>query len=209
MSDPLDMVLSEFIDAWNAGERPRLDDYLARVAPQERDELGERIEDWVLLAPSPDYSEQTLAQIRAEPALAGALAEIAAEPELWPEVLPRLRERAGLRLRDLASRVTAAFGLSGEEERAEGYLEQLERGDLDASRVSRRLLEALGSALGADLVGSATLRAAAPGHALYRAERETVASFEDDLEALSQAAMAPAPPPMDELDRLFVGGPDA
>jgi hypothetical protein len=36
-----------------------------------------------------------------------------------------------------------------------------------------------------------------------------MASFEEDLEALSQAAMAPAPPPMDELDRLFVGGADA
>jgi transcriptional regulator with XRE-family HTH domain len=209
MSDPIDMVLSQFIDAWNAGRRPRLDDYLARVTPDERDELGERIEDWVLIAPSPDYSEQTLAEIRAEPALTGALAEIAAEPELWPAVLPRLRERAGLRLRDLAGRVTAAFGLAGQEDRAEGYLEQLERGDLDASRVSRRLLETLGQALGANLIGSGSLRAAAPGHALYRAESESAASFEADLEALSQAAMAPAPPPMDELDRLFVGGPDA
>jgi transcriptional regulator with XRE-family HTH domain len=209
MSEPIDMVLSEFIDAWNAGERPRLDDYLARVTPDEREELGERIEDWVLLAPSPDYGEQALNEIRAEPALAGALAEIATEPELWPEVLPRLRERAGLRLRDVAGRVTAAFGLSGQEERAEGYLERMERGELDPSRVSRRLLEALGKTLGANLIGAGSLRAAAPGQALYRAEREAAASFEQDLEVLSQAAMAPAPPPMDELDRLFVGGADA
>ena len=31
----------------------------------------------------------------------------------------------------------------------------------------------------------------------------------DDIEVLSRAAMAPAPPPMDELDRLFTGGPEA
>jgi hypothetical protein len=31
----------------------------------------------------------------------------------------------------------------------------------------------------------------------------------DDIEALSRAALTPAPPPMDELDRLFLGGPDA
>ena len=30
-----------------------------------------------------------------------------------------------------------------------------------------------------------------------------------DIEALSQAAMSTAPPELDELDRLFIGGPDA
>ncbi len=30
-----------------------------------------------------------------------------------------------------------------------------------------------------------------------------------DIELLSRAALSPAPPPMDELDRLFTGGPDA
>jgi len=30
----------------------------------------------------------------------------------------------------------------------------------------------------------------------------------EDLEALSRAAMAPAPAPMDEVDRLFTGGPE-
>jgi transcriptional regulator with XRE-family HTH domain len=208
MSEEIDMVLSEFIDAWNAGRRPRIDDYLDRVAAEEREELGEQIESWVLMAPSPQYSEETLAQIRAEPALAGALDEIAAQPELWPEVLPRLRERAGLRLRDLASRVTAAFGLGGQEDRAEGYLERMERGELDATRVSRRLLEALGNALGANLVGTGGVRAADPGMALFRAEEEAGASFEDELEILSRAALTPAPEPMDELDRLFLGGPD-
>jgi transcriptional regulator with XRE-family HTH domain len=207
----IDKLLSEFVDAWNAGERPHVDDYLERAAPAERDELAERLEEWLLVAPSPAYSEQVLEHIRAEPAFAAALAEIEAEPELWPEVLPRLRERAGLRLQDLASRITAAFGLAGEEDRAARYLERMERGDLDPSRVSRRLLDALGTALGVsgETLGRAGgFRPAAPGHALFRAESAAGARFEDDLEALSQAALAPAPPPMDELDRLFVGGPD-
>jgi hypothetical protein len=200
MSEPIDKVLSEFIDAWNAGKRPRVDDYLERAAPADRDELAERLGDWLLVAPGPDYSAKALADIRAE--LAGL-------PELWPEVLPTLRERAGLRVRDLAARITAAFGLQGEEERTSAYLERMERGELDASQISRRLLEALGRALGADLIRGAGLRPAARGQALYRAERDAGASFEEELEALSQAAMAPAPPPMDELDRLFTGGPDA
>jgi transcriptional regulator with XRE-family HTH domain len=208
----IDKLLSEFVDAWNAGERPRVDDYLERAAPAERDELAERLEEWLLVAPSPAYSEQVLEHIRAEPAFAAALAEIEADPELWPEVLPRLRERAGLRLQDLATRITTAFGLAGEEDRTARYLERMEGGDLDPSRVSRRLLDALGAALGVsgEALGRAGgLRPGAPGHALFRAEAAAAASFEDDLEALSQAALAPAPPPMDELDRLFAGGPDA
>ena len=206
-----DKLLSEFVDAWNAGRRPQVSDYLERAAPGERDELAELLEDWLTMAPTPTYSDETLAAISAEPALVGALAEIESDPVLLPEVLPRLRERAGLKVRDLASRVTAVFGLAGEEERAEDYLTRLVSGELEPTRVSRRLLAALGSLLGADLLRAAGLRAAgaSPGQALFRAEREAGASFEVDLDALSRAAMAPAPEPMDELDRLFTGGPDA
>jgi transcriptional regulator with XRE-family HTH domain len=212
MSSPIDKLLSDFVDAWNAGERPRVDDYLQRASPGDRDQLAELLEDWLTLSPSPRFGEEALLSIQAEPAFAGALAEIDAEPALWPELLPRLRQRAGLQLRELATRVTAAFGLKGEEPRAERYLQRMEAGDLDASRVSRRLLDALGTALGvsgADLARAGGLRAATSGQALFRAESDAAASFEDDLEALSRAALAAAPEPMDELDRLFVGGRDA
>ena len=208
------VLLSDFIDAWNAGDRPRVADYLARAAPDERAELAARLEDWLVVAPTPDYGDRAREGIRTEPALRLALGEIATEAGLWPELLPRLRERAGLALRDLAARVTASFGLRGEEERAERYLERMEHGDLDAARVSRRLLDALGAVLGVPaetLARAGTLHpaAAAPGQALFRAAPGSAASFKDDLEALSRAAMTPAPAPMDELDRLFVGGPDA
>lgn len=214
MRPGIDVLLSDFIDAWNAGDRPRVGDYLARAAPAQRAELAARLEDWLVVAPTPDYGDRAREEIRQEPALRLALAEIATEPGLWPELLPRLRERAGLALGDLAARVTAAFGLGGEEPRAERYLERMERGDLDAARVSRRLLDALGAALGVPAetlarAGTPHPAPAAPGQALFRAAPGTAASFEDDLEALSRAAMAPAPAPLDELDRLFVGGPDA
>jgi transcriptional regulator with XRE-family HTH domain len=205
----IDKLYSDFIDAWNAGERPRVADYLDRADPAERDDLAERLEDWLLMAPTPDYTPQALAEIRAEPAFAAAMAEIDAEGP-WPEALPRLRERAGLKLRDLAARITSTFGLSGQEDRAAAYLERMERGELDATGVSRRLLDALGDALGVTGEALGGMRpAAAPGSALFRAEAEPAASVEEDLEVLARAAMAPARQPMDELDRLFLGGPDA
>jgi transcriptional regulator with XRE-family HTH domain len=212
MSDA-DRILSEFIDAWNAGSRPRVDDYLARAGPDERDALADALADWLTLAPAPAYDEAARRAIREEPALRAAADAVHRERGRWPELLPSLRERAGVRLRDLAARVTTAFGLAGEEDRAQAYLERMERGELDPQRVSRRLLDVVGAALGvsgADLGRAGGLRpsAGAPG-ALFRAEEDAAASFKEELEALSRAAVTPAPAPMDELDRLFCGGRDA
>jgi transcriptional regulator with XRE-family HTH domain len=210
----VDQLLSEFIDAWNAGRRPRVDDYLARAPTDQQDELAGSLGDWLAVAPTPAYDEAALRAIRAEPALRAALAVVDAEAGLWPELLPRLRERAGLSVRALATRLTAAFGLGGQEDRAETYLQRMERGELDPARVSGRLLDALSAALGISggelrSAGGLSPRARAPAHALFRAERDAAASFEDELDALSRAALTPAPAPMDELDRLFCGGPDA
>jgi hypothetical protein len=213
-----DRILSDFIDDWNAGRRPRVPEYLDRAAPSERDELAARLADWLAVAPSPALDDAARAAVRAEAPLQAALRAIESEAGLWPELLPRLRERAGLRLGELAERVTSAFGLAGQEDRAAAYLGRMEAGDLDASRVSRRLLDVLGRALGvggdelaeAGDLGGAGLRPAAAGGVLFRAERaRTGDAFAHDLEALSEAAMTPAPPAMDELDRLFTGGPEA
>ena len=48
-------VLGEFIDAWKAGERPEVDDYLQRVPESDRDELAEQLLSWLSVAPTPAY----------------------------------------------------------------------------------------------------------------------------------------------------------
>jgi transcriptional regulator with XRE-family HTH domain len=202
----IDRVLSDYMDAWNAGRRPDVDAYLERVPEAERDELAGRLEAWLAIAPTPAYPAAARRAIRADPRLRVALAEVASdEPRAGAETpragaasLRALRRRAGLGLDELAARVVAAFGLAGQEARAAGYLERLEHGELDESGLSRRLLKVLADALGADL------RPAAPAPAmLFRGEGESLAR---ELEELSRAALEPAP--KDELDRLFTGGPE-
>jgi len=212
-----EQVLDDFIEAWNAGRRPRVGEYLRRVpsgAP--RDELASRLTLWLEVAPSPEHDERTRAEIRDEPAVQQTLAAVGEAAGLWPAVVPRLRARAGLSVRELAAGVVERFGLAAADEpRAADYLERLERGELEPARVSRRLLDALAARLG---VGPALLaglgpgtapRLATSGGALFRAPSGADPLMQQDIELLSRAALTPAQPPMDELDRLFVGGPDA
>jgi transcriptional regulator with XRE-family HTH domain len=195
-----DQLLNDFIDAWNAGHRPRVREYLARLPDgPERDELAEQLTSWLEVAPTPSYNEQTRLAIRSDPIVAGALAG----------PVPALRARAGLSISELAARLIERLSLNrADTPRAAGYLEQLENGALDTSRLSRRLLDALGSVLGVPGNALASPPRPAAG-AIFRAAADAGDWVREDIEVLSAAAMAPAPSPMDELDRLFTGGPDA
>jgi hypothetical protein len=213
-----EQLLSEFIDAWNAGRRPRVREYLARLPNgPERDALAEDLDRWLEFAPTPAYDEPARAAIVAEPAVARVRAAADADAGLWPELVPVLRERAGLSVAELAAQLVERCALDRRDtERTTGYLQRLERGGLDPARMSRRLTDALAGILG--LAGDALadagtynrgLRpAAAAGGALFRAAPDA-ADLREDFELLARAARSPAPPPLDELDRLFTGGPDA
>ena len=213
-----DQVLSEFIDAWNAGRRPSAREYLARLPDgPDRDELADQITSWLEIAPAPAYSDGVRSDIAAEPFVARLLSSAGSEAGLWPSVVPELRSRAGLSIREVAARLVDRLALdSSDAPRTIGYLERLEGGGLDPTRVSRRLLRALGGVLGVPdraLLDSGSfgrgLRPAAVGGAIFRSDGAASPSVRDDIEALSRAALTPAPPPMDELDRLFTGGPEA
>jgi hypothetical protein len=205
----VDEILGEFIDAWKAGGRPDLDAYLERVAAGDRDELAAGIAAWLGVAPTPDYPPPARAAISAEPAMRAALRAAEALRPPLPESLPVLRERAGLGIRDVAARLAERFGLD-DRDRTVAYLEELERGELDAGRLSHRLVDALSEMLGAVRIALPSPPApAAPSQAFFRADEEAEDWIVQDIDALSRAALAAAPAPMDELDRLFLGGPDA
>ncbi len=214
-----EQLLSEFIDDWNAGRRPDVRAYLQRVPEgADRDALADQIGSWLEVAPTPVYDAPARAAIRADPVVQRVFGAVGEDAGLWPQVLPVLRQRSGFSVSELASQLTERFGLGTREvERAESYLERLERGELEASRLSRRLVDALAQLLGVTpgtLSGAGAfghgLRPAAAGGTLFRRDGDAGDWVAEDLEVLSMAASEPAPPQaLDELDRLFVGGPDA
>ena len=207
--DP-DRILSDFVDAWNAGRRPDLDAHLARAGEADREHLAADIMAFLAFAPTPDYDEATLAAIRAEPVVAGAAVAAGAPGGLWPALLPRLRERAALSTGQLAAALVSQLGLPPDREpKTRGYLEQLEAGALEPRGLSGRVLDGLARLLGVprdELEGAGRFGGPRVAPALFRAEGPAAEALRDDLDVLADALAAPSGAGWDEVDELFRGG---
>jgi transcriptional regulator with XRE-family HTH domain len=201
-----DHLLSEFIDAWRAGERPDAGEYVDRAPPDAQAELASSIEAFLALAPEPAYDDAAWAALTADPAIpriAAAVEADAAEP--WSALLPRLREQRGLSPDALAHSLTERLGLAGREAKTRAYLDDLEHDRLVPERLSTRLLDALGAILGAPAAWLARAGAgpAVATGALYRRQGE--GEVEQRLEVIADAMLAD-PADWDEVDELFQGG---
>ncbi|HEV2786895.1 MAG TPA: hypothetical protein VGV67_10935, partial [Solirubrobacteraceae bacterium] len=189
--DP-DQILSEFIDAWNAGARPDVDDYLARVPEAERGQLAEQLISFLAFAPTPAYSDETLGAIRAEPIVAAALDAPSARGGVLPALLVALRARLSWTTPQVADGLARELGLQGEKTpKIAAYLERLERRELDPAGVSQRVFEGLARLFdvprdeledAADLGGWALRAAPAPaaGAPPARARRHAAMAFRAD-----------------------------
>lgn len=206
MTEP-DRILNEFIDAWRAGESPDAGAYIDRAPPGARPELARTIEDFLSLAPEPQYDAAAWATLTADPAVARIAAAVESDDaESWSVLLPRLRERRGLSLDALAGAVSERLGLAaGRQPKARAYLDDLEHDRLVPERLSRRLLDALSTVLGTpaawlERAGAAPVASAG---ALYRRQGE--GAVEQRLEVIADAMLAGAAD-WDEVDELFQGG---
>jgi hypothetical protein len=207
----LDRILSEFIDAWNAGRRPDVGEYLARVPPgSERTELAGEITTWLTSAPTPDYDDATYAQIAAEPLVREVVAAVEQPAGLWPTLLARLRRRSRMSTAEVARAISEPLGVAGHEDKTARYLDDMESGRLDPSGVSRRVLEALARVLGVrdtDLAAAGDLgMAPRAAGALLRAEPGAAEAATPHLEVLAEAMARPSQQAWDEVDELFRGG---
>jgi len=211
-----DQILSEFIDAWSAGQRPDVEDYLARAPEPERGELADQLVSFMTFAPTPNYTEDALATIRAEPVVAEALAAPSSRGGLLPALLMRMRERLSWSTAQVAGDLVRELGLSPEQApKTASYLERLERGELTPSGVSGRVFDALSRLFGIsrdELEGAADLGGWTPapmrGRArlAFRADKDAAEAVSPDLELLAEALHAPGGGARDEVDDLFLGG---
>jgi hypothetical protein len=207
--ESLDKLLNDFIEAWNTGQRPDVDDFLGRASEAERNELAGLIGAFLEIAPTPEYSAAQLDAIRSDPTVQRITKLVDGEAGLWPKLLERLRARARLTREQVVASLAGALGVTGQERKVHHYYHQMETGTLDPDGVSQKVLTALAKILGVSESelepgdsAARFLAKAAPEPLYFRTDEV----MEERLERAAEASGPPDPDDMDEVDRLFRGG---
>jgi hypothetical protein len=210
----VDETLSAFIEAWNEGQRPDVDEYLERAPAGERKDLADLIRTFLLEAPVPSYSEETLVAIGAEPGTRKAAALLDEETGLWPSLLPRLRHRMKLKREEVVVQLAELLGVGADAPKVRAYYHEMETGTLDPEGVSRRVLDALARIFGVsagELETGGEYSVAFSPEAAFLRRLDGLAGSADHVLAESMEYGSPGgePEEWDEVDRLFRGGRDA
>jgi hypothetical protein len=187
----VDELFAGYADAFVRGERPSAEAYLIRAGEQ-ADALARMIDRFVASAPAPAPDE-------AEVAVTAAW--LGAETPLF-----ELRVRRGIKREQLVDSLMSTLGLaSATRAKVARYYHELETGLLDATRVDRRVWDALGQAL-RSVVPQPDMWRSAPARAQQAFYRVDLAMKAPAPAAASPAPATPQEP--DEVDRLFGVGTD-
>lgn len=199
-----EQLLAEFRQAWVEGRRPRVEEYVERADADIRTELVSLLDAFLLDAPRPEYSEQTLAEISREPAVRDLVASLGGDSGMWPSLLPRLRRRTQLTRDQVVERLMEALDLPADAGRkVKRYLHGMETGTLEPEGVSGRVLEVLAASLGST---REQLERAGEFEGLGRPVAAPAHFRADALEVTAASAPVAADQEWDEVDRLFRGG---
>jgi hypothetical protein len=204
----VERLLADYIAEHSAGGEADPREYLSRASPSDQRELAALIDAYLARAPRQEFDEATFRGSSAERTVDELERAIAGQAGLWPALLPRLRDRAGLKRSELIERLAAALGVSDRKDKVAGYYHEMEQGLLPAQGVSDRVLDALGQ-----LIGETRTALREAGRALTPpSEGRLAAPAAFARRASAEPAEAPAPgaqqPPAaegDEVDELFRG----
>jgi hypothetical protein len=207
MSD-VDRLLAEYVAEHRAGGDADPREFLTRASPPQRTELAALIDAYLARAPRQPFDEAVFRGSTAERTVDDLERAIAGQAGLWPALLPRLRDRAGLKRSELVERLAAALGVGDRKDKVAGYYHEMEQGLLPAQGVSDRVLSAL-----AQLVGETTQALREAGRALMPTGEGPAAApaafarraYAEPAEAPASAAQPPRVGEWAEVDQLFRG----
>jgi hypothetical protein len=205
----VDRLLADYIAEHRAGGDADPGEYLSRASPAQRAELAALIDTYLAHAPREPFDHAMFRGSSAERTVDELERAIAGQAGLWPALLPRLRDRAGLKRSELVERLADALGVSGRKDKVAGYYHEMEQGLLPARGVSDRVLEALGQLVGetAQALRDAGRALAPSGHGPASTPRPAFARRASSESGPAEPAVAPAgPAEWDEVDQLFRGG---
>ena len=96
----VDRLLADYIAEHRAGGEADPREYLSRASPAQRTELAALIDAYLARAPRQSFDQAAFRGSSAERTVDELERAIAGQAGLWPAVLPRLRDRAGLKRSD-------------------------------------------------------------------------------------------------------------
>lgn len=211
----IDRLIEEFAADHEAGRAVDVAQFLDRVDPSRRQELADRLDRYLMAAPTrrwdPEAFEGSLAQ-RASDRVYESIEGVSGS---WPELLPRLRNQARIKRRELVERLAGSLGFAAEPQVAKvgDYYNRMEHGRLPAAGVSSRVIEALAGILGVEaerIAGSGARRSETPEAGDVAFARKAFPNAElINVEALEDMDMDAAPverADRDEIDALFLDG---
>jgi hypothetical protein len=207
MSD-VDRLLAEYVAEHRAGGDADPQTYLARASSTQRTELAALIDAYLARAPRQAFDQPSFRGSGAERTVDELERALGGQSGLWPALLPRLRDRAGLKRTELVERLAAALGVGDRTAKVAGYYHEMEQGLLPARGVSDRVLDALGK-----IVGERTQALREAGRALTPSGEGPAAAppaFARRAHAAAAGAASPGVQPTregewDEVDELFRG----
>ena len=144
----VDRLFAGYVAEHRAGGEADPREYLSQAASAHRTELAALIDAYLARAPRQSFDEAAFRGSGAERTVDELERAIAGQAGLWPAVLPRLRDRAGLKRSTLVERLASALGVSDRQDKVAGYYHEMEQGLLPAQGVSDRVLDALGQLVG-------------------------------------------------------------
>ena len=207
----VDRLLAEYIAEHRAGGEADPREYLSRASPRRASRARGADRRLPRARPTPAVRRSRRSAARAPSAPSTSSNERSPDRrDCGPRVLPRLRDRAGLKRSALVERLAAALGVEDRQDKVAGYYHEMEQGLLPAEGVSDRVLEALGQ-----IVGETAQALREAGRALAPPGEGPAAAPAAAFARRAYAEAAGAPPPRrpaadegewDEVDELFRGG---
>jgi len=206
----VETLLGEYIAEHRSGGRADPAEYLDRATSAERRELAVLIDGYLSRAPRTPLAQQPPPDPRTEATIDALTRSINGTGGMWPALLPRLRDRAGLKRRELVERLAGALGVSDRQHKVELYYHEMELGTLPSSGVSDGVLAALAKLVGTTAAelreAGAALGAGTGGGATQAAAFARTATADATMSPIAMDAAPEAGEPWDEVDELFKGG---
>jgi hypothetical protein len=145
----VEALLEQYAKAYRSGESDPVP-FLDQAPEDQRDELGNLIELFLMRADPPEWDPKEFAKSDAAPLTERILPEILVPERGWCDMLPGLRMRQQRTRRQIGAELAADLKAVGgkEKEKVADYYHDMEQGNLKPQGVSRKVLDSLAEIYG-------------------------------------------------------------